>query len=62
MRGINQTLSYWVSLEAELTSLVIDAKEGRDVAIFGVPGAYLNAFLPDSSYEVILSLRSSLQR
>ena len=34
------------------TSLIIDAREGRDVAIYDVPGAYLNADIPE--YKVIL--------
>lgn len=35
-----------VSLEAIVGTLVIDAYEGRDVAIFDVPGAYLQAEMP----------------
>ena len=35
-----------VSLEAILGTLIIDAKEDRDVAIFDVPGAYLQAEMP----------------
>ena len=35
-----------VSLEAIIGTLLIDAKEGRDVAIFDVPGAYLQAEMP----------------
>ena len=33
------------SLESIITTLLIDAHEGRDVAIFDVPGAYLHADL-----------------
>ena len=29
------------------TGLIIDAHEGRDVVIFDVPGAYLNADMPE---------------
>ena len=32
-----------ISLEALFSSLIIDAHERRDVEIFDVPGAYLNA-------------------
>ena len=35
-----------VSLEAIIGTLLIDVKEGRDVAIFDVPGAYLQAEMP----------------
>lgn len=35
-----------VSLEAIIGTLLIDAKEGRDVAIFDIPGAYLHAEMP----------------
>ena len=34
------------------TSLIIDSHEGRDVVIFDVPGAYLNADMPE--YKLIL--------
>ena len=35
-----------VSLESIVGTLLIDANEGRDVAIFDVPGAYLQAEMP----------------
>ena len=35
-----------VSLEAIVGTLLIDANEKRDVAIFDVPGAYLQAEMP----------------
>ena len=35
-----------VSLESIVRTLLIDANEGRDVAIFDVPGAYLQAEMP----------------
>ena len=35
-----------VSLEAIIGTLLIDVKEGRDVAIFDVPGAFLQAEMP----------------
>ena len=41
-----------ISLEALFTSLIIDAREGRDVAIYDVSGAYLNADIPED--KVIL--------
>ena len=33
-----------------METLVVDAYEGRDVAIFDVPGAYLNEDIPDETY------------
>ena len=36
-----------ISLEALMATLVVDAYEGQDVAIFDVPGAYLNADMTD---------------
>ena len=45
-----------VSLEAFLSTLLIDAKEGRDVAIFDVPGAYLHAEFPEDK-TVLMKLR-----
>ena len=41
-------------MESIFTSFIIDAHEGRDVAIFGVPGAYLNA---DTSVENVIILK-----
>ena len=35
-----------VSLEAIIGTLLIDVKEGRDVAIFNIQGAYLQAKMP----------------
>jgi hypothetical protein len=35
-----------VSTEANISTLVIDAYEGRDVAIFDVPGAFLQSAMP----------------
>ncbi len=45
-----------ISLEAIIATLIIDAKEERDVAIFDVPGAYLHAKMPEDK-NVILKLR-----
>ena len=44
-----------VSLEAIVGTLLIDAHEDRDVAIFDVPGAYLQAEMPKEkkiTYEI----------
>jgi len=51
------TASPTVSLEALITSLLIDAFEERDVATFDVPGAYLNAKMPDDQF-VLLRFRN----
>ena len=42
-----------VSTESLMVSLVIDAFEKRDVAIFDVPGAYLNAYMPDDKFVLL---------
>jgi hypothetical protein len=42
-----------VSMEALTASLVIDAHEKRAVAIFDVPGAYLNADMPDNKFVIL---------
>ena len=34
-------------------TLCIDAHENRDVAVFDVPGAYLNAYMPDDKFLLI---------
>ena len=36
-----------VSTEANLSTLVVDAFEGRDVAVYDVPGAFLQSDIPD---------------
>jgi hypothetical protein len=45
-----------VSVEALMGTLAIDIKEGRDVAIFDVPGAYLQAAMPKDK-KVLMKLR-----
>jgi hypothetical protein len=45
-----------VSTEALMGTLAIDIKEGRDVAIFDVPGAYLQAEMPKEK-KVLMKLR-----
>ena len=47
LRADETVASPTVSLEALLCSLIIDAHEERDVAIFDVPGAYLHAEVPE---------------
>ena len=42
-----------ISLEAFFTSLIIDARKGRDVAIYDVPGAYLNADIPEDNVVLL---------
>ena len=46
-------------MEALLSSLIVDVYEGRDVAIFDVPGAYLNADIPEEKF-IILDIKSEL--
>jgi hypothetical protein len=45
-----------VSLEALLATLMVDVYEGRDVATFDVPGAYLHAEMPKDK-RVLMILR-----
>ena len=45
-----------VSLEALFVTLVIDAYEGRDIATFDIPGAYLHSEMP-SKKVVLLKLK-----
>jgi hypothetical protein len=46
-----------VSLEALMASLIIDVVEGRKVAIFDVPGAYLHAKMPQEDM-ILMVLRN----
>ena len=48
-----ETSSPTVALESLLLTFCIDAFENRDVAIFDVPGAYLNADLPEDKFIII---------
>ena len=48
-----------ISLDSLFTSLIIGAHEGRDVVVFDVPGAYLNADMPEEKFA-ILNLRVDL--
>ena len=41
------------SLESIMTTLVIDAYEGRDIAIADVPGAYLHAEFPENKNVIL---------
>jgi hypothetical protein len=36
-----------------MASLAIDAHERCDVAIFDIPGAYLNAHMPDAKFVLL---------
>ena len=49
----NETSSPTVALESLFMTLCIDAHENRDVAVFDVPGAYLNAYMPDDKFLLI---------
>ena len=44
------------SLEAIISTLLIDVYEEREVAIFDIPGAYLHASMPDE-HKVILRIK-----
>ena len=49
----NETSSPTVALESLFMTLCIDAHKNRDVAVFDVPGAYLNAYMPDDIFLLI---------
>ena len=46
-----------ISLEALFTTLLIDAKENRDVATFDVAGVFLQPEMPKSNNKVLLKLK-----
>jgi len=48
-----EATSLTASLEAQMATLLIDAHEDRDVAIFDIPGAYLHAHLPDGKFVLL---------
>ena len=48
-----------VSLDAILGTLLIDANEGRDIASFDVPGAYLQAEMPEEK-KLLMKFRDEL--
>ena len=45
-----------ISLEALFTTMLIDIFEGRDIATFDIPGAYLHAEMPEEK-QILLKLR-----
>ena len=44
-------------MEALFTTLIIDAKESRDIATFDVPGAFIQPELPKGTIMVLLKLK-----
>ena len=42
-----------LSLEALMALLLINSHEGREVAIFDIPGAYLHADIPDDKFVIL---------
>ena len=42
-----------ILLEAIFSSLVIDANEGRDIANFDIPGAYLHSNIPEYNHILL---------
>ena len=43
-----------ITLERLLYTMVIDSHEGRKVATFDVPGAYLHTYLPKDKFTLLL--------
>ena len=58
LRDDESVASPTVFLEAILCTLLIDAFEERDVAIFDVPGAYLHAKMPKDK-QILMKLRNT---
>ena len=56
MKEDEDILSPMTSLDAIVTTLVIDAHENRDIAVANVNGAYLHAKMPKGK-KVILKLK-----
>ena len=48
--NIEETSSPTVAVESLFMFLFIDSHEKRDVAIFDVPGVYLNAYMSDDNF------------
>ena len=49
--------SLTVALEASIATLVIDAQENRDVAVFDVPGAFLQPEFPHNNNKLLLKMK-----
>ena len=49
----DDVLSPTIQLGAIFSSLVIDAHEGRYVAIFDVPGVHFNAYMPGDKFIIL---------
>ena len=47
------TSSLAIYLEALFISLIVDARELRDTAIFCVPGPYLNSDMPEDKFIIL---------
>lgn len=50
--------SHTVSTEALMATLVVDAMEKQDIAIFDVPGAFLQTEMPEGKH-VILTIQDA---
>ena len=49
-----------VSAEAVMLTCVIDAVEGRDVAVINVPNAFVQTVVEDEEHGVIICIRGPL--
>ena len=50
LKEVKIVASPMASLEGILTTLVMDAYKGREVATFDIPGAYLHAYIPKDNF------------
>ena len=56
LKDVEDFASPMISLEALFSSFSIDTHEGRDIATFDIPGAYLQEEMPEDKH-IILKLR-----
>ena len=56
----HQTSSPTISNEALLLTLTIDAKEGRDVAMCYIPGAFLQTYMPGGAEKIHIKLDGAM--
>ena len=49
-----------VASESVLLSCIIDAEEGRDVAVIDIPNAFIQARVEDEKYMAIIKIRGIL--
>ena len=56
----NEVTSPTAALESVLLTAIIDAKEGRDVAVIDIPNAFIQAHLENEEDNAIMHMRGTL--